>query len=133
MICCTVCYYLLLVVNITSAVINNHSVVFGLISRRSRERAGTRYFSRGLDDNGHASNFVETEQLIFYERDSAVGTGETKQPIQLSFVQTRGSVPGIWGQITNTRYTPQLWIEGDLNDHHVRKDYCKKNYMKYIL
>ncbi|KAI7860681.1 SacI homology domain-containing protein [Circinella umbellata] len=106
-------------VNITPAVINNHSVVFGLISRRSRERAGTRYFSRGLDDNGHASNFVETEQLIFYERDSTIETGETKKPIQLSFVQTRGSVPGIWGQITNTRYTPQLWIEGDLSDHHV--------------
>ncbi|KAI9257265.1 SacI homology domain-containing protein [Phascolomyces articulosus] len=104
-------------VDISSTIINNHPVVFGLISRRSRERAGTRYFSRGLDDNGHASNFVETEQLLFYERGSA--GNEEKLPIQLSFVQTRGSVPGIWGQITNTRYTPQLWVEGDLNDHHV--------------
>ncbi|KAG0166925.1 hypothetical protein DFQ28_006560 [Apophysomyces sp. BC1034] len=71
------------------------------------ERAGTRYFSRGLDNQGHASNFVETEQLLFYDG----GKSSTGQEIQLSFVQTRGSVPGIWGQIPNTRYTPQLWTD----------------------
>ncbi|KAF7721893.1 hypothetical protein EC973_003961 [Apophysomyces ossiformis] len=96
-------------VAITTARINKRTVMFGLISRRSKERAGTRYFSRGLDSDGHASNFVETEQILFFDKENTTMAKET----QLSFVQTRGSVPGIWGQIPNTRYTPQLWT-----DHH---------------
>jgi len=32
-----------------------------LISRRSSERAGTRYNARGIDDDGNCANFVETE------------------------------------------------------------------------
>ena len=32
-----------------------------LISRRSSNRAGTRYHSRGIDEKGNVSNFVETE------------------------------------------------------------------------
>jgi hypothetical protein len=31
-------------------------------------------------------------------------------------VQTRGSVPAIWGQMPNTRYTPKLWLNGNLAD-----------------
>ncbi len=34
-----------------------------LISRRNRFRLGTRFKSRGIDDNGNVSNFVETEQV----------------------------------------------------------------------
>jgi hypothetical protein len=34
-----------------------------LISRRNRYRLGTRFKSRGIDDNGNVSNFVETEQV----------------------------------------------------------------------
>jgi len=32
-----------------------------LISRRRHGQAGTRYLSRGLDDEGNVANFVETE------------------------------------------------------------------------
>ena len=46
--------------------------------------AGTRYLSRGLDDDGNVANFVETEQLLIY-RDQVY-----------SFVQIRGSVPLFW-------------------------------------
>ena len=35
-----------------------------LVSRRSRFRSGVRFFSRGVDSEGHVSNFVETEQAI---------------------------------------------------------------------
>ena len=28
---------------------------------------GVRYYVRGVDDEGHAANFVETEQLVVYE------------------------------------------------------------------
>lgn len=38
-----------------------------LISRRSCFRAGTRYYVRGLDSEGHAANFVETEQIVEYD------------------------------------------------------------------
>ena len=36
-----------------------------LISRRSRDRAGTRYKRRGIDDKGKVANYVETEQVSF--------------------------------------------------------------------
>jgi hypothetical protein len=29
---------------------------------------------------------------------------------QLSYVQTRGSIPVYWAQIINLKYTPKLWI-----------------------
>lgn len=34
-----------------------------LISRISCERAGARFHIRGVNDDGHVSNFVETEQV----------------------------------------------------------------------
>jgi hypothetical protein len=35
-----------------------------VISRRSRDRAGLRYQRRGIDDQGHVANFVETEMIV---------------------------------------------------------------------
>lgn len=55
------------VLNIKSATINSRDVLFGLISRRSRFRAGTRYFSRGIDQEGNVSNFNETEQICLLD------------------------------------------------------------------
>lgn len=57
-----------------------------LISRMSCERAGARFFTRGVDDSGNVANFVETEQLLLF-RDVAV-----------SHVQIRGSAPLFWEQ-----------------------------------
>ncbi len=36
-----------------------------LVSRRSKHRAGTRFFDRGTDDDGQVANYCETEQIIF--------------------------------------------------------------------
>ena len=37
---------------------------FALISRKDSRRAGRRFIVRGLDREGNAANFVETEQII---------------------------------------------------------------------
>ena len=58
-----------------------------LISRLSCRRAGTRFNSRGIDDEGYVANFVETETTFY-------------QPSGLcfSYAQIRGSVPIFWEQ-----------------------------------
>jgi hypothetical protein len=89
----------LLVVEFKESKINNNSFTWGLITRRSRHRPGTRYFSRGIDAHGHVSNYVETEQVVLYDQQHV-----------LSYVQTRGSIPVYWAQIINLKYTPRLWI-----------------------
>ncbi|XP_021093636.1 synaptojanin-2 isoform X4 [Heterocephalus glaber] len=68
-----------------------------LISRISCERAGARFHTRGVNDDGHVSNFVETEQTIYM--DDGVS----------SFIQIRGSVPLFWEQ-------PGLQV----GSHHLR-------------
>uniref|UniRef100_A0A8C9W7E4 Phosphatidylinositol-3-phosphatase SAC1 n=1 Tax=Scleropages formosus TaxID=113540 RepID=A0A8C9W7E4_SCLFO len=49
-----------------SCCINGKTFDWTLISRRSCFRAGVRYYVRGIDSEGHAANFVETEQIIQY-------------------------------------------------------------------
>ncbi|XP_057211205.1 phosphatidylinositol-3-phosphatase SAC1-A [Triplophysa rosa] len=74
-----------------------------LISRRSCFRAGVRYYVRGIDSEGHAANFVETEQIVQYSNARA------------SFVQTRGSMPFYWSQRPNLKYKPKPQIRKDTN------------------
>ena len=38
-------------------------VEYIIMSRRSRDRAGLRYQRRGVDDEAHVANFVETETI----------------------------------------------------------------------
>ncbi|KAK0530681.1 Phosphoinositide phosphatase sac1 [Tilletia horrida] len=108
---------------IKSATINGKDFVFGLLARRSRHRAGTRYFSRGIDADGHVSNFNESEQFVVYdgqggavtgsefEKDkTAFGGGRVEGKIRMSYVQTRGSVPVFWAEVNNLRYKPDLLI-----------------------
>lgn len=58
-----------------------------LISRLSCRRAGTRFNARGIDDDGHVANFVESETTFW----SPSGT-------LFSYAQVRGSVPVFWEQ-----------------------------------
>lgn len=64
----------------------NRSAKACLISRLSCERAGTRFNVRGVNDDGHVANFVETEQVIYLDDKIS------------SFIQVRGSVPLFWEQ-----------------------------------
>ncbi|KAI0386682.1 SacI homology domain-containing protein [Hypomontagnella monticulosa] len=61
-------------------------LVITVISRRSTRRAGLRYLRRGIDENGYAANFVETEQML------STSTWDPSSKIY-SFVQLRGSIP----------------------------------------
>lgn len=58
-----------------------------LVSRLSCRRAGTRFNSRGIDDDGHVANFVETETIFW-----------SPGGVLFSYVQVRGSVPVFWEQ-----------------------------------
>ena len=59
-----------------------------LISRRSSARAGTRFHSRGIEESGNVSNFVETEMVVSFNNDSCT----------FSHMQIRGSIPLFWSQ-----------------------------------
>lgn len=108
--------------DITQTKINDTAFTFALITRRSRHRAGTRYFSRGIDEQGHVSNYNETEQIVILNDNTSQMTGfggssmgqsekRTEQELQvLAFVQTRGSVPVYWSEINNLKYTPKLQV-----------------------
>ena len=49
--------------------IHRKNFAYTVIARRSRQRAGVRYFTRGADSAGKVANFVETEQLIAFDGD----------------------------------------------------------------
>ena len=82
-----------------------------LISRRSRYRAGTRYFRRGIDETGHVANFNETEQVLLVEKQASTGaTSDDAFAAKLCFVQIRGSVPLFWAEVNTLRYKPDLQV-----------------------
>ncbi|KZZ92096.1 phosphoinositide phosphatase [Moelleriella libera RCEF 2490] len=103
----------------------NTPITIILISRRSRYRGGTRYFTRGVDESGHVANYNETEQIVILN-DSSSGLsgfagstdmqsgklgGDTGQETQImSYVQTRGSIPTYWAEINSLKYTPKIQI-----------------------
>ena len=103
-----------LVVELRSASINNRDLLFLLLSRRSRHRAGTRYFSRGIDAQGNTSNFNETEQIVLLDplpdNGHSLRRGRVEGQERLSFVQTRGSAPLFWAEVNNLRYKPDLQV-----------------------
>lgn len=63
-----------------------NTCAFAVFSRVSCKRAGTRYQSRGIDDDGNVSNFVETETLFAH------------QEYTFSHIIVRGTVPVFWDQ-----------------------------------
>lgn len=67
------------------------SFLITLISRRSVMRPGLRYLRRGIDEEGHTANSVETEQIL--SRPSW-----TPNDRVYSFTQVRGSIPIFFSQ-----------------------------------
>ncbi|KAJ2893807.1 putative sac1 protein [Zalerion maritima] len=103
----------------------NTPLTYALITRRSRHRGGTRYFTRGIDEKGNVANYNETEQIVVLN-DSGGGLGGfsggsgmqsgklggSGPDLQvLSYVQTRGSVPVYWSEINTLSYTPKLQVK----------------------
>ncbi|KAI9592404.1 SacI homology domain-containing protein [Syncephalis fuscata] len=73
-------------VGITESWHGGSSLKLALISRISCKRAGARFQTRGLDDDGNVANYVETELVVV-----------TKEFIRC-YVQVRGNVPAFWEQ-----------------------------------
>ncbi|KAK8861609.1 hypothetical protein IAR55_002432 [Kwoniella newhampshirensis] len=71
----------------------------GMISRLSWKRAGARFRTRGIDDDGQVANFVETELILATEN------------VVMSYVQVRGSVPLFWQQPSAGIQTLQQKVE----------------------
>lgn len=115
-----------------TAEINKKTFTFALLSRRSRHRAGTRYFSRGIDAQGNVSNFNETEHLVIMESKMNGLTPATPGSLTiLSHVQTRGSIPIFWAQINNIKYTPKLQIFDDSQTDHAFRRHFEAQKRKY--
>ncbi|XP_026729187.1 phosphatidylinositide phosphatase SAC2-like isoform X1 [Trichoplusia ni] len=68
----------------------DETFTLGVISRRSRYQAGTRYNRRGIEPGGKVANYVETEQIVSIICSDSIH--------RASFVQVRGSVPIFWSQ-----------------------------------
>src|SRR6266536_3860692 len=100
---------------IISTGVKTTPLTIALITRRSRHRAGTRYFSRGIDEEGHVSNVNETEQIVVLNdsmsglggfaggggmQNGKVGGSDGKEVQIMSYVQTRGSVPVYWAEVS---------------------------------
>ncbi|PWN22634.1 hypothetical protein BCV69DRAFT_280226 [Microstroma glucosiphilum] len=125
--------------SVKTATVNGHDFLFGLIARRSRHRAGTRYFSRGVDEEGNVSNFNETEQFVILDpptSDGGASKGHIQGKVKYSYVQTRGSVPVHWAEVNNLRYKPDLVVmekeeTKDATARHFRNqvDFYGDNYL----
>ncbi|KAJ1742929.1 Phosphoinositide phosphatase sac1 [Coemansia sp. RSA 989] len=90
-----------------------------LVTRRGRKRQGTRYFSRGADEDGNVSNYAETEQIVDFAAPNA-STSTSLANLQMSYVQIRGSIPIAWAQVANMYYVPELKV--DFNQSKPRFD-----------
>ena len=110
---------------ITNTRIKATPLTFALITRRSRQRAGTRYLTRGIDDQGNVANFNETEQIVILNdgagslggfaggdemNNGKVGGPDGSETQVMAYVQTRGSVPVYWAEVNTLKYVPILQI-----------------------
>lgn len=120
--------------NVSTVTIKSTSLTFVLITRKSRHRAGTRYFTRGVDEAGNVANYNETEQVVIlgdtsgglggYDQ-SSMASKQGSQSVQvLSYVQTRGSVPVYWAEVNNIKYTPKIYLKSlELAKNSARKHF----------
>lgn len=69
---------------------------------------GRRFVTRGLDRQGNAANFVETEHIfVNYEMDFMNVA---------SYVQIRGSIPLLWTMKPNLKWSPPVKINKNFLD-----------------
>jgi len=99
-------------VYISSPNINRSKIDFILVSRKDCRRPGRRFVTRGLDREGNAANFVETEH-IFVQYDT-----QLKMKIA-SFVQIRGSIPLLWSMKPNLKWSPPVIINPVFEDSRI--------------
>ncbi|KAJ7097797.1 SacI homology domain-containing protein [Mycena belliarum] len=93
-----------------------------IVSRRSRDRAGLRYQRRGIDDDAHVANFVETETIMRVQREGRANV--------LSYVQVRGSIPLFWTQSGYGLKPPPLIATDRTHDQHL--DVIKRHFQRTL-
>lgn len=81
---------------------NNQKIRYILLSRRSSRKAGTRFYARGIDDEGCVANFVESEQIA-----------EVSELV-FTHLQVRGSVPAFFAQTGVNGLASEMVIERPL-------------------
>ncbi|XP_050548298.1 polyphosphoinositide phosphatase isoform X2 [Daktulosphaira vitifoliae] len=122
------------VLNIMHGFISQSNVsIFGrpiyitLIARRSNRYAGTRFLKRGANNKGEVGNEVETEQIV-----QDVGVSCQNHLYISSFLQMRGSVPGLWSQ-DMTKMVPKPTILFELPDpfHEISGRHFNNIYQRY--
>ena len=97
---------------ISSPNFNRSSKVdFILISRKDCRRPGRRFVTRGLDREGNAANFVETEHIF-------VQYNCPKMKVA-SLVQIRGSIPLLWSMKPNMKWSPPVKVDQNLEDSRI--------------
>ncbi|KAJ7271919.1 SacI homology domain-containing protein [Mycena haematopus] len=93
-----------------------------IVSRRSRDRAGLRYQRRGIDDDAHVANFVETETITRVEREGRSNV--------FAYVQLRGSIPLFWTQTGYGLKPPPLLATDRTHDQHI--DALKRHFQRTV-
>ncbi len=95
-----------------------------LVTRRDKRRQGKRWIVRGCDLDGNSANTAETEMVLLAEQGG-------KEHF-FSHVQLRGSMPFIWKQSPDMRWSPKVTIHPSdkLNSDITAKNYAdiKKSY-----
>jgi hypothetical protein len=90
-------------------ILQNVEIDYVLLSRRDHRRTGTRFNTRGLNKQGHAVNFAETEQIVLQRK----GTNW----VISSFVQVRGSIPLLWEQKPTLEWNPRMRVKGTTQEN----------------
>jgi len=118
--------------DIRPAYLRGRHIQMCLISRRSRYRAGTRYFRRGIDEDGNVANFNETEQILLVEAPGSAEPGSFNNfATQMSFVQIRGSIPLFWAEVNTLRYKPDLQVMDLQNTPNVMRRHLQQQVDNY--
>lgn len=96
--------------------IMNITVKVSLISRTSIGRVGIRNHCRGVDSEGEAANFIETEQVLEIPGREAL----------YSFVIVRGSVPVKWSQpLVDLAWNQQILLHEPCDIAPVRRHFSR--------
>ena len=110
------------------------STAFILISRKDARRMGRRFVVRGLNREGNAANFVETEHVLTLRK--ANGTF-----VIASHLQTRGSIPMLWTMKPTLAWAPPVVVGSNFDEsfqaaqRHVKEtqaDYSKQYWVNLI-
>ncbi|KIY65285.1 hypothetical protein CYLTODRAFT_357070 [Cylindrobasidium torrendii FP15055 ss-10] len=108
---------------IASFTFEEEKIDYAIISRRSRDRAGLRYQRRGVDDDAHVANFVETETIVRIEQ-------RERKTNTFSYVQIRGSIPLYWTQ-TGYGLKPAPALATD-RTHEQNLDAVRRHFAKTV-